>query len=142
VVAQDGVAKGSGEGRENLRAAVEGVAASNERERAVGDEVAGKEDEVGGESVNPVDDAFEEKGLGVLVEVDVAELDDTIAVEGGGQIGDGDGALDDVEFVTGDLAGVESESGSGDAGANKKVSPSQAGRLRRGEAVHNAMIPG
>ena len=34
-----------------------------------------------------VDDALEEEGLGVLVEVDVADLDDAVAVEGGGEIG-------------------------------------------------------
>ena len=108
VVAEDAVAKGCGEGGEDLGAAAEGVAAGDEGEGAVGDEVAGEEDEIGGDGVNFVDDVFQEEGLGVLVEVDVAELDDAIAVEGGWQIGDGDGALNDVEFVAGDLAGVES----------------------------------
>ena len=75
-----------------------GVFAGDEGERAVCDEVAGEEDEVGGEGVDLVDDALEEEGLGVLVEVDVAELDDAVAVEGVGQIVDGDGAMDDVEF--------------------------------------------
>jgi hypothetical protein len=74
----------------------------------MGDEVAGEQDEVGGDGVYPVDDVFEEEGFGVLVEVNVAELDDAITVEGGGEIVDGDGALDDIDFVTGDLAGVES----------------------------------
>ncbi len=108
VVAEDGVAEGCGEGGEDLGAAVEGMAAGDEGEGAVGDEVAGEQDEVGGDGVNSFDDVFEEEGLSVLVEVDVAELDDAIAVEGRGQIGDGDGALDDVDFVTGELAGVES----------------------------------
>jgi hypothetical protein len=58
--------------------------------------------------------------------VDVAELDDAIAVEGGGQIVDGEGTLDDVELVTGDLAGVESESGGGHAGSYEEVSPGEA----------------
>ena len=76
---------------------------------AVGDEVAGEQDEVGGEGVDVADDAFEEEGFGVLVEVDVAELDDAVAVEGGGKICDGDGPVDDVDFVASDLAGVESQ---------------------------------
>ena len=104
----------------------------------MGDEVAGEEDEVGGEGVDFVDDALEEEGLGVLVEVDVAELDDAIAVEGGGEIGDGDGAVDDVDFVTGDLAGVEGEAGGGGAGAYEEVSPGEAWRLRRGNTGHKS----
>ncbi len=108
VVTEDGVAKGRGEGGEDLGAAAKGVAAGDEGEGAVGDEIAGEQNEIGVEGVDAVDDAFEEEGFGVLVEVDVAELDDAVAVEGRGQIGDGDGALDDVDFVTGELAGVES----------------------------------
>jgi hypothetical protein len=126
VVAEYGVAERRGEGGEDLGAAVEGVSAGDEGEGAVGDEVAGKEDEVGGKDVDFLDDAFEEKRLGVLVEVDVAELDDAIAVEGSGQIVDDEGALDDVELMAGDLAGVESESGAGDAGTYKKISPGEA----------------
>src|SRR5260370_440804 len=77
-----------------------------------------------------------EGGCGVLVEVDVAELDDAIAVEGGGQIVDGDGAFDDVELVAGDLAGIESEPGGSDAGAYEEVSPGESLRLGRGDAEH------
>lgn len=123
VVAEDGVAQGGGEGGEDLGAAAERVAAGDEGEGAVGDEVAAEEDEVGVEGVDLLYDALEEEGLGVLVEVDVAELDDAIAVEGGRQIVDSDGALDDVEFVTGDFAGVESQSGGGDTCAYEEVSP-------------------
>ena len=126
VVAEYGVAERGGEGGEDLGAAVEGVAAGDEGEGAVGDEVACEEDEVRGEVVDLFDDAFEEEGLGVLVEVDVAELDDAIAVEGGGQIVNDEGALDDVELMASDLAGVESESGAGNAGTYKKISPGEA----------------
>ena len=136
VVAEDGVAEGRGEGGEDLGAAVDGVAAGDEGEGAVGDEIAGEEDEVGGKGVDAVDDAFEEEGFGVLVEVDVAELDDAIAVEGGGQIVDGDGAFDDVELVAGDLAGIESEPGGSDAGAYEEVSPGESLRLGRRDAGH------
>ena len=84
VVAEDGVAEGCGEGGEDLGAAVSGVAAGDKAEGAVGDEVAGEENEIGGEGVDVLDDVLEEVWLGVLVEVDVADLDDAIAVEGGG----------------------------------------------------------
>ena len=107
VIAEDAVAEGRGEGGEDLGAAVEGVAAGDEGEGAVSDEVAGEKNEVRGEGVDLVDDAFEEEGLGVLVEVDVTELDDAIAMEGGGQIGDGNRALDDVDFVAGKFTGIE-----------------------------------
>ena len=143
MVAEDGEAEGSGEGGEDLGAAAERVGAGDEGEGSVGDEVAAEENEFRVEGVHFVDDALEEEGLGVLVEVDVAELDDAIAVEGGGQIVDGDGALDDVEFVTGDFAGVESQSGGGDACAYEEVSPGElCCLLGRGETGHMPMIPG
>ncbi len=107
MIAEDGVA-GSGEGGEEFGAATDGVAAGDEGERAVGDEVAGEKDEVGGEVVDLADDAFEEERLGVFVEVDVADLDDAVAVEGGGEIADADGAVDDVKLVACDLAGIKS----------------------------------
>jgi hypothetical protein len=58
--------------------------------------------------------------------VDVAELNDAITVEGGWQIVDGEGALDNVELMAGDFAGIKSKSGGGDAGPDKKVSPGKA----------------
>ena len=138
VVAEDGVAEWRGEGREYLGAAVEGVFAGDESEGAVGDEVAGEEDEVRGQGVDLTDDALEEEGLGVLVEVDVAELGDAVAVEGRGQIGDGDGAVNDVDFVTCDLAGVEGQTCGGGAGGYEEVSPGESWRLRRGETGHRS----
>ena len=53
---------------------------------AVSDEVAGKKNQIGREGVDLGDDAFEEEGLSVLVEMDVAELDDAVSVEGGWEI--------------------------------------------------------
>lgn len=110
VIAEDRVAQGGGEGGNDLGAAVGCVFAGYEGDGAVGDEVAGEEDEVCGQRVDFADDALEEEGLGVLVEVDVAELNDAVAMEGGGEIRDGDGTLDDVDFVASDLSGVESQS--------------------------------
>jgi hypothetical protein len=139
VVAKDGVAEGCGEGGEEFGAAADGVAAGNEGQGAVGDEVAGEEDEVWGEVVDFADDAFEEEWLGVFVEVDVAELDDAVAVERGGEIVDGDGALDDVELVASDLAGIESHTGCCDARANEEFSSGETRSLRgSGNAGHTS----
>lgn len=79
----------------------------------MGDEIAGEENQVGLERVDVVNDALEEKGLGVFVEMNVADLDDAVVVERGGKIGDGDGAADDVDLVARDLARVKGKSGGG-----------------------------
>jgi hypothetical protein len=84
VIAEDGVAQGSGEVGDDLGAAVGRVPARDEGDGAVGDEVSREEDEIGGEGVDLGHDVFEEVGLGVLVEVDIADLDDAEAVEGRG----------------------------------------------------------
>jgi len=131
VVAKDGVAEGSGEGGEEFGAAADGVAASDEGQGTVGDEVTGEEDEVGGKVVDFADDALEEERLGVFVEVDVAELNDAVAVEGGGEIVDGDGALDNVELVASDLAGIESHTRGSDARANEEFSSGETRSLGR-----------
>ena len=128
VIAEDGVAEGAGEGGEDLGAAMDGVVAGDEGEGAEGDEVPGDEDKVGVEGVDAFDDAIEEVRLGVLVDVDVAYLDDAVAVEGSGEVADGDGALDDVDLVAGDFAGVESESGGGDSGSDEELAAGNFGR--------------
>jgi hypothetical protein len=112
VVAHDAEALGAGEVFEDGGAAVGGGLREGEGERAVADEVAGEEEQVGGERVDVRDDAREEGGVGVLVEVDVGELDDAVVVEGFGEVGDGDGAGEDADLVAGDLAGVEGHAGS------------------------------
>jgi hypothetical protein len=138
VVAEDGITERSGESGEYLGAAVEGMLAGDEGEGAMSYEVAGEEDEIGGQGVDLMDDAFEEEGLGVLVEVDVAELDDAVAAEGRGQIGDGNGAVNYVDFVTCDLAGVESQTSGGGAGGYEEVSPGKTWRLRGGNTGHKS----
>ena len=82
VVAQDGITKGSGEASYDLGAAVNGVIAGYKGERAVGDEVSGEENEIGGKSVDLFDEVLEKVGFGVFVEMDVADLHDAIAVKG------------------------------------------------------------
>jgi hypothetical protein len=121
VIAEDGVALGAGYGAEDLSAAMDGVVDEGEGEGAVRDEVSGEEDEVGSKSIDAVDDELEEPWFGVLVEVDIADLDDAKAVEGLGEITDGDGPLDDVDLVAGDLAGVEGECGGCCPRAEKEV---------------------
>ena len=137
VVAEDGIAEGYGDGSEDLGTAVNGVVASDKGEGAAGDEVAGEQNEVGSQSVDLVDDALEEERLGVFIEMNVADLNDAIAMKGSGQICDGDGALNDVDLVAGDFTGVEGESGGGGAGADQEVSAGETGSLRRGEAGHS-----
>ena len=102
------------------------MVAGDEGEGAVGDEVTGEEDEIRGQSVDMMDDAFEEGRFGVLIEVDVADLDDAVTVEGIGQIGDRDGTLDDVYFVARDLAGVERQPRGCNARADEEVTPGEA----------------
>jgi hypothetical protein len=113
VVAQAAVAEGAGKGAEEFGAAVDGMVAGDGGEGADGDEVSGDEDEVGSEGVDAVNDALEEVRLGELVEVDVADLDDAIAVEGAGEVADGDRTVNDVDLVAGDFAGVEGEASGG-----------------------------
>ncbi len=125
VVAEGCVALGAGEGAEDFGAAVGGVMGDGEGDGAVGDEVSGEEDEVGIEGVDAVDDLLEEVGLGVLVEVDIADLDDAEAVKGRGEIGEGDGARHDVDLVAGDLTGVEGEGCGSGAGADEEVATGQ-----------------
>lgn len=100
--------------------------AGYETKGSVSDKVPRKENEVGGEGVDLVDDALEEERFGVLVEVDVADLGDAIAVEGTRQVCDGDGSLDDVDLVAGDFAGVESESGGGCSCSYEEIAAGEA----------------
>jgi hypothetical protein len=129
VIAKDGVTERRGEGCDDLGAAMGGVPAGDEGERAVGDEVSGEQDKVGGKCVHLADDVFEKVGFGVLIKVDVAELHDAVAVEGAGQVGDGDGTVDDVDLVAGNLAGVEGHSCSDSTGADEEVASGKARRL-------------
>jgi hypothetical protein len=125
VIAQGRVARGSIQVGKNLGAATERVAACDKSERAVGDEVAREKNKVGRKRVDFVNDAFEKKGLGVLVKMDVTELDDPITVKRCGQIRNSDGPFDNIDLVTSDLAGVECQSGCGRAGAYKKFSTAE-----------------
>jgi len=126
VIAEDPVAEGSGEGGEDLGATMEGMVAGDEGEGAVGDEVAGEENEVRGQTVDFADDVLEKVGFGVLVEMDVADLGDAIAVERCREVGDGDGAVDDVDLVPCDLTGVEGDPGRSGTRADEEVAAGKA----------------
>jgi hypothetical protein len=129
MVAEDGVAQGGGECGGDLGAAVRSVPSGDEGERAMGDEVSGEQDHVGGECVDLADDVLEEVRLSVFVEMDVAELYDAVAVEGAGQVRDGDGAVDYLDLVAGDLAGVDGHACGNCAGTDEEVASGKTRRL-------------
>ena len=132
VIAEDSVALGAGEGAEQGGAAGGGGERDIDRERAAADEVAGDEEEVGGKGVDPADDVAEEKLFGVLLEVDVGELDDAEAVERRGQVADGESAVGDLDIVAGGLVGVEADGRGCEGGGREEGSASQVSRLGRG----------
>ena len=109
MVSEDAVALGAGEGAEQGAATGGGFVGDLDRHRAAADEVAGDEQEVGFEGVDPGDDVADEEVFGVFDEVDVGELDDAETVEGGWEIGDVEGSLRNFDLVAADLVGVEGE---------------------------------
>jgi len=96
VIAEDGVTLGRGEGGEDLGAEAGGLDGEGCGARAAADEVASEDDEIGLEGVDALDGFLEEVGFGVLLEMDVGELGDAEAIEGVGEIFDGEGAGDDL----------------------------------------------
>src|ERR1700722_6532471 len=129
MVAKDGVAEGSGERGDDLCAAMGRVVAGYEGKGAVGDEVPCEQNEIGCKGVDHADDVFKEVGFGVLVEMNVAELHDAIAMEGAGQVRDGDGAMNDVDLVAGNLACVEGHACRDGTGSDEEVASSKTRRL-------------
>lgn len=107
VIAKHGELLRAGEGGEDLCAAVGGVALDEEVERAARDEVSGEQNGVWPEGVDAADDLLEEEGFGELFEVEVAELDDAVADEGGGEMLDGDAAGEGTDLMAGDETAVE-----------------------------------
>ena len=126
VVAEDRITERCGEGGEDFGTTVYRAAAGDEAEGAAGDEVAGEENEIWGEGVDVADNALEEEGFRVFVEVDITDLNDPIAMERSGKIGDGDGPLDDVNLMAGDLAAVKGESSGSGSRADEEVSTGEA----------------
>src|ERR1017187_7658751 len=81
-----------------------GLLRESARQRTVADVVAGEQDQIGRERVDPFDDAAHEERLSKLVEVDVADLGDAEILEDAWEVGDGKVAVDDAEFVAGEVA--------------------------------------
>ena len=109
VIAEESEALGGFEGGDDLGGEAGCLPGDGEVEGTAADIVAGDEDEVGIEVVDLVNQALQEEGFGVLLEVDVAHLDDAEVQEGVGQIADGEGDLGDFEFVASVGAGVGGE---------------------------------
>ncbi len=116
VVAEDAEALGGFEGGEDLGGDAGGSPGDFEGERADGDEVPGDEDEVGGKGVDLGNHALKKPGLGVLLEVNVAHLDDAEALEGVREIADGEGGGSDFELVAGVGPGISSQAEAGSGG--------------------------
>ena len=115
VVAEAGVALRRLEAFEDLGGDSGGAPGVPVRGRAAADEVAGEEDELGVELVDDVDGAPEEPGLGVLLEVNVGELDESESDEGVGEVADPERTLGDLDLVArvGAAVGREREPGGG-----------------------------
>src|ERR1039458_10487729 len=86
-----------------------GLLRESARQRTVADVVAGEQDQIGRERVDPFDDAAHEERLSKLVEVDVADLGDAEILEDAWEVGDGKVAVDDAEFVAGGGGGRASQ---------------------------------
>jgi len=109
VVAEDAVTLRGFEAFEDFGADAGGFPGDGLDAGAAADEVSGEEDKLGIEFVDALDDAFEEPGLGVLDEMDVAELDDAEVLEGVREVADGEGAVGDFELVARVGGGVGGE---------------------------------
>jgi hypothetical protein len=70
--------------------------------------------------------------------MNVAELDDPIAMERVGEIFDGDGLMDRLKVMACDFARIERESCGGDAGTDEKFATGEAGRLIGFKAGHRS----
>ena len=95
---------------------------------AIADEVAGEQDQVGREGVDLGEDAAQERGLRVLVEVDVADLGDAEVVEGVRA----DCAMamvrrEDADLVAGNLAGIERQACGSGRGTEQEGAAGESG---------------
>ena len=120
VISEDGEAAGAAQGGEDLGASVGGVVGGDERKRTARDEVSREQDEIGGEGVDAADDAFQKEGLGVFIEVDVADLGDAEAMETGAEVREGDRVVGLIDLMPGDRTGVDGKAGGDGAGAGEK----------------------
>ena len=69
-------------------------------------------------------------------------LDDAEAMKGIRQTADGDGALDDIDLVTGDLTRIKSQAQNRKAGKPKKLASREDGLLLRRRNIPPIILPG
>jgi len=131
VIAEDSESLGTGELAEELSTATGGFVGHFERQGTAADEVSGDEEEIGLHGVDAGDDVLDEVLLGVLLEVDVGELNDAEAVECGWQVADVEGGAGDLDFVAADFVGVEGESSGGGCGSGDEGATGEQGGLSR-----------
>ena len=104
VVAHDGESLGTGDASEDFSATMHRPQDEATGQRSKADVVPRKEDKVWSHRVDVADNSAHEGGFGVLVEMNVAYLDDAKVVERIGQVVDGDGAGEDADLVAGEFA--------------------------------------
>lgn len=139
VVAEDAEALRRLERREDLGSCASGLPCDGEGAGATADEVASDKDEVRGECIDLGDHAFEEKGFGVLLEVNIAHLDDAKALERVGEIADRDSAVGDLEFVACMRSSVGSEANTGGGRCGDKTTARKGWSLRMTAAAGNTV---
>ena len=129
VIAEDGIALRGGDALEDFGTEAGCPEGDGGGARASADVVAGEQDEFRFEGVDAVDGLFEEPGLGVLLEVDVAELDEAEAYEGVGEIDDGEGAVGDFQLVAAMGAGVGGQAETRGRSANHESAAREVVRI-------------
>ena len=121
VVAEDSEALLGLEAGEDFGADAGGLPGDGVGERAAADVVAGDENQLRGKRVDAFDDVLQEPGLGVLLEVEVAHLDEAKALEGVGEVGDGEGDLVDLELVAAVDSAIQGDAGDSDRASEQEL---------------------
>ena len=133
VIAEDGVALRTFKLFEHARALPCRMDRRCPREKLVGSEVSGEEDGVGPQAVDVVDRIAQEEWLGELIEMNIAELGDTEAVERGRKVGDEDFRVGYFNVVARNFAGIEGEGSHACKAGGKKAAARKARRnMRKG----------
>src|SRR5580698_2560238 len=99
MVAENGVALRAGEAGKNLSAHAGGVVGDGDIKRPLTDEISGQKDKIRLEQIGATDELFQKIGFCVLLQMDIADLDDAEALKGVGQFCDGDVALNELDLV-------------------------------------------
>jgi hypothetical protein len=123
------------EGREDFGTDAGGLPGDGKIAGAAADVIAREEDEVRIEHVGLLDHALEEEGLGVLLQVDVAHLDDAEVLESVGQVANRESDLGDFEFVAGVGAGVSGEADACRGGSGEETPAGDGGSFRGPETT-------